>query len=256
MITEQFRDALRRGCKEILITAQDTACYGFDTGDGLPMLIRNLLSVDGEYRIRIGMMNPESLERIFDELMDVMKDPRVYRFLHIPVQSGSDDVLKRMGRRYIVKEFIDMIVRMRSIHPDMSVSTDMITGFPGESDDDHDKSMDLLRILSPDTVNITRFSARPGTEAVSMEGQIHGRKSKERSREMTSARFDEAEERTRRHIGKDMRVLVTETGKNGTMIARTDNYKPVVISGGRLGEFLDVTITGCEPTYLLGNVCR
>jgi MiaB-like tRNA modifying enzyme len=253
-IREQFIDAVERGCKEILITAQDAACYGFDTGTSLPSLIKELLSVNGEYRIRIGMMNPENLERIVDDLLDVMKDERIYKFIHVPVQSGSDTILKAMGRRYTVKQFIDIIERIRSRLPDISVSTDLIAGFPGESDEDHKKSLDLIQKISPDTVNVTRFSPRPGTEAASME-QMHGRVSKGRSRDITTTRFNEANERNKELIGTRMRVLVTENGKNGTKIARSENYRPVIVSGdNELGTFVNVVIDDCEPTHLYGSV--
>ena len=253
----QFRDALGNGCREILITAQDTACYGLDIGTTLPELIGKLLSLPGEYRIRIGMMNPENLDRILDPLMDIMNDGRVYRFVHVPLQSGSDAVLRKMNRRYTASEFADLVRRMRSYHNDISISTDLITGFPGESAEDHQKSLELIRTVSPDTVNVTRFSARPGTEAASMDDQIHGRTSKERSREITSMRFDEAKKRNEGMIGRTVRVLVTESGKNGTMIARTDNYRPVIVSAdNQLGKFLDVTVGGCEATHLFGSVRR
>jgi MiaB-like tRNA modifying enzyme len=254
-ILKQFRDALRRGCREILITAQDTACYGFDIGTTLPKLIEKLLSVDGEYRIRIGMMNPENLERIIDGLMDIMRDPRVYKFIHVPVQSGSDAVLMRMGRRYAVSEFINMVEKMRSFRNDMTISTDVITGFPGETDEDHGKSVELIRAISPDIVNVTRFSARPGTEAMAMTEQIHGRVSKERSRELTALRHDEANDRNRELIGRTVRALVTERGKNGTMIARTDDYRQVIISDdNEMGAFVDIEITDCVSTHLFGRV--
>ncbi|MCL1904821.1 MAG: tRNA (N(6)-L-threonylcarbamoyladenosine(37)-C(2))-methylthiotransferase [Methanomassiliicoccaceae archaeon] len=254
-IKEQFNNALKNGCKEIQITAQDTACYGLDIGTTLPDLIKELLTVPGEYRIRIGMMNPENLEGILDPLMDIMNDERVYRFVHVPVQSGSDTVLERMNRRYKVSQFIEMIKRMRSFHGDISISTDLISGFPGESDEDHKKSLDLIRIVSPDTVNVTRFSARPGTEAAAMTGQIHGRVSKERSRRITETKSDEAKGRNEGLIGKTMRVLVTEEGKDGTMIARTNNYRPAIVPDDNvLGTFLDVVIAGCESTHLFGSV--
>ncbi|MDR0334470.1 MAG: tRNA (N(6)-L-threonylcarbamoyladenosine(37)-C(2))-methylthiotransferase [Methanomassiliicoccaceae archaeon] len=255
IVTDRFVDALKRGCKEILITAQDTACYGFDIGTTLPKLIRRLLSVEGEYRIRIGMMNPESLHRILDDLMDVMRDPRVYKFIHMPVQSGSDSILRRMGRRYTSSEFIEMIGSIRMSHDDMTISTDMISGFPGETGEDHEKSLQLIRTVSPDIVNITRFSPRPGTEALSMDGQIHGRTSKERSRELTEMRYDEAEARNRALVGKTVRVLITEPGKKGTMIARTGSYKQVIVPGDiALGAFADAEIVDCGPSHLFGRV--
>ncbi|MCL1984693.1 MAG: tRNA (N(6)-L-threonylcarbamoyladenosine(37)-C(2))-methylthiotransferase [Methanomassiliicoccaceae archaeon] len=254
-ITERFRNALKNGCKEIQITAQDTACYGLDIGTTLPRLIEELLTVPGDHRIRIGMMNPEHLEGILDGLMEVMNDERVYRFVHVPVQSGSDRVLKRMNRRYDVAQFIEMTERMRSFHDDISISTDLISGFPGESEEDHRKSLELIRTVSPDTVNVTRFSSRPGTEAASMAGQVHGRVSKERSRQITETKSNEAKDRNEYLIGKVMRVLVTEEGKDGTMIARTNNYRPVIVpDDNELGTFLDVVITGCESTHLFGSV--
>jgi tRNA A37 methylthiotransferase MiaB len=186
--------------------------------------------------------------------MDVMSDERIYKFVHVPVQSGSDDVLKRMNRRYTASGFLDMVDRIRSSHRSISISTDLISGFPGETDDNHKKSLELIRAVSPDTINVTRFSARPGTEAASMDGQIHGRTSKERSRAITAARFNEALERNRELLGKTVRALVTEEGKDGTMIARTNNYRPVIVSGDHgLGRFLDVEITDCEPTHLFGS---
>jgi len=254
-IFEQFKKAISDGCKEIFITAQDTACYGFDINYSLPELIRELLTIPGEYRIRIGMMNPDSLEKMIDPLMDVMSDERVYRFIHVPVQSGSDRILNAMGRRYTSSQFCDMVERMRAVHKDVSISTDIITGFPGETDDDHKMSVDLIRKISPDTVNVTRFSPRPGTEASLMDDRIHGRTGKERSREITSTKSNEAMERNKGLIGKVSRVLVTEYGKDGTMIARTGNYRPVIISSEhKIGEFLDVVITDCEPTHLFGRV--
>ena len=92
-ILKRFDASLESGAKEILVTAQDTACYGFDTGTDLPALLSEMLKRDGDFRIRIGMMNPKGLARISDGLADVMEDGRVYRFLHVPVQSGSDSVL-------------------------------------------------------------------------------------------------------------------------------------------------------------------
>jgi tRNA A37 methylthiotransferase MiaB len=183
-----------------------------------------------------------------------MEDPRIYRFLHIPVQSGSDAVLKRMNRRYKVKEFLDLAEKIRSRYPDMSISTDLITGFPGETGQDHLGSLDLIVGLRADTINITRFSPRPGTEAAAMS-QVHGRISKERSADLTVMKNKVEYEINSKLIGKVEKALITETGKPGTMIARTRNYRPVaVVSSKPVGTFIKVEITGCESTYLVGRV--
>ncbi len=252
-LVAEFRKRIENGAKEILITAQDTACYGRDTGSSLPELLKTMLETPGDYRIRIGMMNPDWLIPIADDLLDVFKDPRVYRFLHIPVQSGSNRILEDMKRMYTVEEFFALVDLIRARCPDMSISTDMIAGFPGETDEDHRMSVDLLKKLKADTVNITRFSPRPGTKAANMK-RINGRIIKERSTELTDVRIDVETENNKKMIGKNLRVLVTEEGLPGTVIARTDNYRPVGITENiPLGTFLDVEITDCSSTYLIGR---
>lgn len=250
----EFKKKIKNGAKEILITAQDTACYGRDIDSSLPELLTKMLEVPGDYRIRVGMMNPDWLVPIVEKLMIVFNDPRMYRFLHMPVQSGSNEVLENMKRLYTVEEYLLLIDMIRARHPDMSISTDMIAGFPGETDEDHKESVELLRTLKADTVNITRFSARPGTKAANMK-QVNGRVVKDRSTELTVVKNEVELANNEKMVGKILRVLVTEEGTNGTVIARTDNYRPVGISEGihDLGSFHTVEITGCAPTYLIGR---
>ena len=253
-LVRRFDKIVENGGREILITAQDTGCYGFDIRTDLPSLLRRMLENEGDFMIRIGMMNPDSLIPIADDLLGVMKDPRIYRFLHIPVQSGSDTVLKGMNRSYSTEEFFTLVEKLRSVYPDISISTDLISGFPGETDEDHRKSIDLIGKLRADTVNITRFSSRPGTEAALME-QVHGRISKDRSAELTEMKNRVEYENNTQLIGRKERGLITEFGKEGTMIARTQNYRPVAIRSDKpIGTFVNIEITGCEPTYLIGKV--
>ena len=253
-LLERFNRIVDSGVKEVLVTAQDTGCYGFDIGASLPELIRRMLGSEKDFRLRIGMMNPNNLAHVADDLLEVMKDHRVYNFLHIPVQSGSDNILEAMNRQYSVKEFTDIVEKLRTVHPGISISTDLISGFPGETDEDHKKSMELIKALGADTVNITRFSPRPGTEASLME-QVHGRVSKERSAELTEMKNRTEHDINRSLVGKRYGALVTEYGKNGTRIVRTDNYRPVAITSDvPIGSFLNVEITDCAPTYLIGRV--
>ena len=253
-LIKRFDSMVGHGVKEILVTAQDTGCYGFDTGTDLPSLLKKMLKNNGEFMIRIGMMNPESLTVIADDLLKVMADPRVYKFLHIPVQSGSDIVLKEMKRSYSVKDFFDLVNKLRSVYPEISISTDLISGFPGETDNDHKKSLDLIKKLKADTVNITRFSPRPGTEAALME-PVHGRISKDRSAELTEMKNKVEYENNSKMIGRIEKALITEKGKGRTMVARTMNYRPVAIhSDLPIGSFVTVEITGCESTYLFGKL--
>lgn len=252
-IVSEFKDLIESGVKEILITAQDTACYGLDIETNLGELIKSLLEFDGDYRIRIGMMNPNYLDRILDDMIEILKDRRVYRFLHIPVQSGSNSVLKDMNRRYTVNKFMGIINRIRDEVPDVSIATDIICGFPGETDYDHQRSMILMRRLKADTVNITRFSARPGTPAAEMK-EVQGNVIKDRSQGLTEVKNMVEYDVNSTLIGKTFKVLVTEKGRPGTMITRTDNYRPVAVEGDHeIGTFMDVEITGCASTYLVGK---
>ena len=253
-LVDEFRDLIDSGVKEILVTAQDPACYGLDIDTDLGSLLKEFLKFDGDYRIRIGMMNPNYLDRILDDMIEVLKDPRVYRFLHIPVQSGSNAILKDMKRRYTVNKFLGIVNRLRDEIPDISIATDIICGFPGETDFDHQRTIALLRKLRADTVNITRFSVRPGTEAASMK-EVQGNVIKERSQELTEVKNAVEYDVNSKLIGNRYRVLVTEEGRNGTMIARTDNYRPVTIEGDLpIGTFVDVEITDCASTYLVGKI--
>ncbi len=251
-LLRRYDSFLEGGAREILITAQDTSSYGRDTNTNLPALIRSMLEREGDYRIRLGMTNPDSLARVSQGILELMDDERMYRFVHIPVQSGSDAVLGRMRRRYTVSQFMELVDELRSGCPDISIATDMICGFPGETDEDHAKSVELIRDLRADTVNITRFSARPGTDAASME-QVHGRISAERSAELTRVKNETELDVNSAMVGRRYRALATERGKEGTIV-RTGNYRPVVIRDEvPLGTFLDVEVTENRPTYLLGR---
>ncbi len=252
-LKQEFDRLSASGAREILLTAQDTACYGRDTGSGLADLLSELLRTDADLRIRIGMMNPDSLDPVLDDLMDLMADGRIYRFIHIPVQSGSDRVLEMMKRRYTVDGFKDLVGRLRSRYPDISIATDMIAGFPGETDEDHRRSIELLEWLKADTVNITRFSPRPGTPAMRME-HLNGRITAARSAEMTEVKNRVEHEVNSGLIGGIHRVLVTEEGREGTSITRNINYRPIVV-GEVLepGTFHEVEVTGCASTHLFGR---
>jgi threonylcarbamoyladenosine tRNA methylthiotransferase CDKAL1 len=252
-LVANVRRGIGEGCKEFLLTAQDTAAYGRDAGTDLVHLMKRLLEPEGDHRFRLGMMNPNNLAPILDRFLDVLADARMYKFLHLPVQSGSDRILTGMARGYRVEEYISMIKRIRERFPGITISTDVIVGFPGETEEDHRATIDLLDIVRPDIVNVTRFSPRPMTPAANFEGRVHGREVKARSREITELRFRIAKDIHRGLVGEIRDVLVTEEGKGDTMIARTDCYCPVVIPSGSVGERLTVRIVDYASTHLFGE---
>lgn len=252
-LLRRFDSFLDRGAKEVLVTAQDTSAYGHDTGTSLPALIRSMLEREGDFRIRIGMSDPENVVRIREDLAPLMDDERLYKFLHIPVQSGSNEVLRRMRRRYTIEKFLELVDDLRADVPGISIATDLICGFPGETEEDHARSVELIRTLRADTVNITRFSSRPGTDAAAMP-QVHGRISAERSAELTEVKNATELDVNTALVGRSFRSLATEKGKEGTIL-RTGFYRPVVVREEvPLGTFADIEITEARPTYLIGNI--
>jgi MiaB-like tRNA modifying enzyme len=252
-VVASVKKALDLGAKEIFLTAQDTGAYGTDTGPRLPGLMRDLLKLEGDYRIRLGMMNPFSIASIINGMIDVFNHPRVYKFAHIPVQSGSDRILTLMGRPYTEGQYSDMVKKLREGVPGLTLSTDYIVGFPTESDDDFRLTTDDLRRNEPLKVNITRFSPRPGTPAAAMEG-LPFRIKKERSRALTRLHHEVTSAYMRASVGRRLSVLVTGEGKPGTAVARDDSYHMVVIPRAvRPGARLDVKICGASTTYMFGE---
>lgn len=243
-----------QGAAEVQISAQDTAAYGSDTGTNLGELLERLVKVPGDFMLRVGMMNPNSALLIKDQLLRSFQSPKIYRFLHIPVQSGSEGILRSMGRRYSGQDFLKLVSAFRSDHPDMTIITDVIIGFPGETDDDFKETMSLIEILQPDKVNITRFSARPGTSASRLY-DMPDRIKKDRSREMTELWLKIAAQRNQRYQGAVLQARVIESGRDGTMKARAENYLGIVVKGRpEPGSIVRVEVTDSNPFYVSGHV--
>ncbi|UCE91356.1 MAG: tRNA (N(6)-L-threonylcarbamoyladenosine(37)-C(2))-methylthiotransferase [Methanobacteriota archaeon] len=253
-IIDSVSSLSRSGPLEIRLTSQDNAVYGADTGGDLVTLLRDICAVDADFRLRIGMMNPGSALRLGHGLVEAFRDRRVFRFAHLPVQSGSDRLLAEMNRDYSVDDFERVVDRLRSGLPDLTLSTDIIAGYPSETESDHESNLELIRRVRPDIVNVTRFSPRPRTRAASAGPRVVGWMTKERSRELTRLRFELALARNERLVGSRFRALATERGKGLSTILRTDAYKQVVVQRTLpLRRYYDVAITAATPTYLLGE---
>jgi MiaB-like tRNA modifying enzyme len=252
-IVRDAEEAIASGCKEIWVTAEDTAAYDYN-GVRLPDLLRSLGEIDGDFMIRVGMMTPNSALPIVDDLVDAFRGEKVFRFLHAPVQAGSDEVLARMRRKYNVTDFKDLVTRFRDGVPGLGVSTDIICGFPGESEDQFRESLSLIEWLHPDALNMNRFWPRPGTEAAELSGQLNGRITKDRSRRLNELWTRVGQEANESWLGWVGDVLLDEVGHSGAKMGRTRSYKAVtVVTGARLGEWIRVRVTGAERAYLLGE---
>jgi MiaB-like tRNA modifying enzyme len=255
LIKKDVCRAIANGCKEIRLTSQDTAAWGLDKGERLSKLIREICKLDREFWLRIGQMSPSSASKDVEGLIEVYNYPQVFKFLHLPVQSGSDKILELMERGYSAHQFLSIASSFRKEISELTLSTDIIVGFPREEVKDFDKSLALVKEVKPDIVNITRFSSRPKTQAKLMKERVPTQIAKERSRELTKLAKEITYKRNLRFIGKTYEVIVTEEGKQRTRIGRNLAYKPVVLREGLpLGSLVKVKIVDCAPTHLFGEV--
>lgn len=155
-------------CNEIWLTSQDNAAYGTDTDkekSQLPQLMKKILSIKKNFKIRLGMMNPSSLLPFVNELIKIYKNEKMMKFLHIPVQSGSNKVLRLMNRKYTIQDFLYIVEKFRREIPNLVLSTDIIVGFPRETKEDFEKTLYLIKQVKPQILNISKFWPMPGTIA-------------------------------------------------------------------------------------------
>ena len=253
-IVESVRMLVSNGPREIQLTAQDTASYGADIGSDLPDLVKRICGIDADFRLRIGMMNPRSALPIVDSLSKTYQHPKVFKFLHLPVQSASDRLLDLMDRRYTVADFENIVAKLREAVPDITLSTDLIVGYPGETKEDHELNLHMISRTRPDIVNVTRFSERPRTKALEQGPAVVGWKAKDRSRELTVLRFKVALENNKACVGRQVRALATEHGKRSSTILRTGEYRQVVVPEVlELGKYFDLVVRRATATYLVGS---
>lgn len=255
-IVRQFRDDVNDGCKEIWLTSTDNGCYGRDIGSNLTDLLESCVNIPGDYKIRIGMMNPMFLKGMIGRMVELLWDSdKIFKFLHIPVQSGSNFILRKMKRGHTAELFVDAVKAFRTRIPEVTIATDVIVGFPSETAEDFERTVQILKLTEPDIVNVSKYGARPGTAAV---------------------RFKKVDTYTKKCRSKQLHLLVNEIAlkrnivwKNweGSMIidgsdenwvyGRNYAYKPIHVmrprgKNFRVGDNLLVRIQEFTSHYLKG----
>jgi len=266
-ICSEISFAVSHGAVEIQLTAQDMSAYGMDkTGQSeLANLLHAITAIAGDFRVRVGMMNPKTLHPVAKEVAAAFSHKKIFSFAHIPIQGGTDHLLAAMDRGYTVSTFLDMIHLFEQTVPDLLIGTDVIVGFPGETESDIDALLFLLQTIKPYRLNVTRYSPRKGTPAYHMY-DMPDRFKKERSRRIVSAFHALRSECNKLLIGKEFEVYITEKRKEGSVMARTDSYHAIVIQSDEMekemsssplscGDHRRVKITGERVHYLIGNVC-
>lgn len=254
-IKEKVEEYTSHNVKEIRITSQDAAAYGKDIGTNLPTLLQSLSEIEGEFMIRVGMMNPEGFIGMMDSILESFNSPKIFKFFHIPVQSGSDRILNLMKRKYTASQFEEIVNEIRKKFKDATISTDIIAGFPTECDEDFDESIDIIKRTKPDILNVKGFSPRPGTPAAKMKGKTDGKTLKKRTKKLSELHLQISSENNKKFVGKNERVLATERGKKGTSSCRDENYRTVIIDKKlSIGNFYYVKIKEAKETYLIGEL--
>jgi MiaB-like tRNA modifying enzyme len=254
-IVKDIRTAVADGCKEIWLTSQDDSQYGMDTGFKLPELLRMISKIPGDFRIRVGMMNPISVQPILDDIVDAFDSEKIFKFIHLPIQSASHSVLKKMNRMHRMDTVGMIIEKFRSRFSDLSLFTDVIVGFCSETDEDFKETVEWVRKYRPEKVNISRYSPRKHTKAFSFRN-LDSRISIQRSHYLHKVCEEIKLESKQGIIGWKGKVFASKYTEIGDILTRTDSYRPVIISGSDLrpGQCANVEIIASKPGYFLGRL--
>jgi MiaB-like tRNA modifying enzyme len=252
-ILQAVKDAVKNGAKEIELTSQDVGAYGIDKRTNIAELLDKIIEIEGMFKVRVGMLNPEHLHRYFDELLDAYANEKIYKFFHLPVQSGSSKVLKEMRRNYTIEDFKDYVNKIRE-KTGASIATDIIVGYPTETDADFEKSVELVREIKPEVVNVSKFGARPHAPASRLV-QLSEKVTKERSIVLSRTVREIEFEQKKKHIGMQTKVLITEKTEK-SFAGRDMFYNEVAVLGDgiKLGDFVNVKITSNSSACLIGII--
>lgn len=254
-IIQNIEYQLKQGIKQIYLTSQDCSTYYYN-GTNLADLVGKISSLDYKFYLRIGMINPSFLIEEVGQLFSIYKRTKVYNFLHIPLQSGSNKILQKMQRKYLISDIIESIDLLRGKFKNLTISTDIICGFPGESEYDFFRTINLIKWLKPEILNISKFTPRPGTKAKSMK-QLDSRIIKERSIRLSNLFRNSLSKLNENWLNWEGEVLVLHEGSEPKQaFGRNSAYKNVFIEGfkGRYGEFVNVKIYKIDGFNLFGKI--
>jgi len=235
LVVKEIKNSLNQGCREVWLTSQDCGCYGTDINSSLPELLRTICRIKEKFFIRIGMMNPTYVKYILNDLIESYKSEKIFKFLHLPVQSGSNRILKKMNRNYNIEDFKNIIKKFKKEFSFLTLVTDVIVGFPSEKNNDFQKTFDLIKGIKPDIVNISKFGPRPGTKAAKMK-QLPRKRINERTKKLVKLVEKIKISNNQKWLNWKGEVLIDEVGKKGGLIGRNFAYKPI-LAEGKLGTF-------------------
>lgn len=248
-ILKEVKNALDRGAKEILLTSQGLATYGLDRGkQELPQLIEKILMIKKDFRLRLGMMSPKYVKTILNDLLKLYKDEKLYKFIHIPLQSGDDYLLNEMNRGYTVNDFLEIVSEFRKIDTDTILATDIIVGHPKESEKCFKNTIKVIKKTNPDVLHVFRYSKREGTKDSKLK-ELKTQTKKERSRILVDLFQKYNLEKNKEFLNKELEVLIIEENN----LARANSGRAVIVKNGKVGEFKKAKIIDYNWNYLIGE---
>lgn len=253
-VLEEIQNYVQHGYKEVVLTGIHTGNYGVDLGTDFAALLREIVKINGLVRLRISSIE---ITELTDEVLQIIRDNDVIvDHLHIPLQAGSDKILRLMNRKYDLAYFKQKMEQIREIRPDISLTTDIIVGFPSETEDDFQDTLSFVREVQFSKVHVFPYSRRSGTVAADMAEQVPGDVKKDRVRRLLALSKELETEYMKKFIGKTLPVLM-EVNRTDYSLGHTSNYLLVKVPGEYQSEDLvDVTITDVSYPYCLGEVSR
>lgn len=257
-IAAEVCQLVKSGYKEIMLLGQNVNSYGKDLEEDMdfPKLLRRLNEIEGDFWIRFMSSHPKDASK---ELIDAIFDcEKVAKHLHLPVQSGSSEVLRRMNRRYTVEKYMEIVDMIRSRDPGFSLTTDLIVGFPDESDEDFQGTLDIIRRVKYDNIYSFIYSKRSGTPAATMADGTSEEEKGRRMRKLLEIQREVSTEHYKRFVGRTMRVLAEDRAKKkeGWLTGKSSEFIIVEFEGDSslIGQFVDVEITGSMNWAVTGKI--
>ena len=256
-ILAEAKALVKAGAKEIMLLGQNVNCWHGDEGRDLGDLIRDVAKIRGLQRIRYTTSYPS---KITQNLINAHADtPKLMPYIHLPIQAGSDKTLKAMNRQYTVAEYELIVASFRTVRPDISISSDFIVGFPGETEEDFEETLALVERVKYASSFSFKFSARPGTPASLMKNQIPEDVKTRRLMKLQKLLQSQQRAFNEATVGKILEVLLTERGKmRGQLVGYTPYMQGTVVKAplSKLGEIVRVKITGASATALTGEIVK
>ena len=253
LVIEEVKNLISEGHKEVVLTGIHTGHYGSDINYKFSNLLKDLVKIKGLERLRISSIE---ITEITDDVLDVLKEnSNLVSHMHIPLQSGSNEILKLMNRKYDKEYFIDKINKIRSIRPDISITTDVIVGFPSETEELFNETIETIKKIKFSKIHVFPFSLRKGTKAEEIPNHVDDVTKKKRVKELVELSYSLENSYMNKFINKNV-LLLPEIYKDGYLIGHTDNYLKVKASGNKdlLNKIIEVEILENDYPYLLGKI--